>query len=305
MPVYQIAGFTLESPIELPSLSQSLIETRLKVELTIKVNIIPSFTTIQCSRPLDGGEYQWLDGGFRLFHPKVGEIVLQQGFIYWQQLHPVDIEGFRTFLLNTILPAYAILKDMLSLHVSAVSVAGQAIAFQGHSGAGKSTLAAMLMQRGYPVITEDLGIVELNEQTAIMRAGVPYFRLWRQTLKYLNETPQPHNRAWLNKGKYYQSIEDDKFCLHPQPIRAIYFLKEPEQGNSVAIKTMTGFSAAKALLNSYFFGLQQNNTTKTEQLFKKTMVLANQTLCFELVRPKNFAMTEQVLDALVQHWGTF
>ena len=90
-------------------------------------------------------------------------MVVANDHIYWFPTAKPDLKGFRTFLVNTVLPAYAVLHKMLPLHISAVSVNGHAVAFQGKSGAGKSKLAAMLIKRGYQMITEDLGIVELSE----------------------------------------------------------------------------------------------------------------------------------------------
>ena len=305
MPVYQIVGFSLNSPIELPNMNESKAETNSTAELSIKIGDIPALNASQPPMKLDGGEVQWLDGGFRLSHPRIGHVVLKQNTIFWQQAERTSIKGFRTYLLNTLLPAFAILKGMLPLHISAVSAAGQAIAFQGNSGAGKSTLAAMLMQRGFPVITEDLGVIELNNQTATMRAGVPYFRLWKQSLEYFNETPQQQNRAWSHTGKFYHRIEGDNFCSEQQAIRAIYFLQEPKQSNEIAIKPITGFKAAKALLESNFFGVPQNSNIEAEQIFNQTMKLAHQSKCFELIRPKDFALAEQVIDTLINHWKSF
>ena len=305
MPVYQIVGFSLDSPIELPNMSELKSDATSPTELSIRIGGVPTLTASQPPIKLDGGEIQWLDEGFRLSHPRIGDVVLKQDTIYWQQSERPSIKGFRTYLLNTLLPAFAISKEMLPLHISAVSVAGQAIAFQGNSGAGKSTLAAMLMQRGFPVITEDLGVIELNNQTATMRAGVPYFRLWKQSLEYFNETPQQQNRAWSHTGKFYQQIEGSNFCSEQQPIRAIYFLLEPEQGNEITIRPITGFKAAKALLQSNFFGVPQNSSIEAEQIFNQTMKLAHQSKCFELIRPKDFTLANEVVDTLINHWKTF
>jgi hypothetical protein len=305
MPIYQIAGIVLDSPIELPNLAQSLASADLQPDLIIEITNIPILSTLEPLRPFAGGRIQWLKQGFRLIYPRVGEMVILANKVYWQPQAPQDIKGFRTFLVNTLLPAYAVLRGMLPLHISAVSVAGHAIAFQGKSGAGKSTLAALLMKRGFSVITEDLGIIELGKEQAIMRTGLPYFRLWKNSFKHLNETPSQQNMAWLHKGKFYRTIEGDELCSQPQPIRAIYFLQEPEQGDEIRIETISGFSAANALLKSRFFGVTQHCETQTKRIFDETMTLANQTRCFNLIRPKNFAQVEQVIDTLIAHWKTF
>ena len=303
MPAYQISGFVLNSPIELPNLAQSLAPAEQAVDINIIINTLPELPESGPSRPFAGGHIQWLEQGFRLSNSDVGDMLVHHNKIYWQPTPTYELKGFRTFLVNTLLPAYAVLQGMLPLHISAVSVAGQAIAFQGNSGAGKSTLAAMLMKRGYPVITEDLGIVELIKQQAIMRAGLPYFRLWKKSFNQLNETPDTQDIAWLHRGKYYRAIEGSDFCSKSQKIRAIYFLQEPEQGNDISIDVISGFSAANALLKSRFFGLPQQSAEQTQRAFKETMTLASQTQCFILTRPKDFSQAELVVDALIAHWN--
>ena len=304
MPVYHIGGFTIKSPIELPNISHSMIKTSPVDALDIEIKGIPSYKTSQPPIAIEGGEVQWVEDGFRLFHRRVGEMLLLKDTVYWQQSDPTDVPGFRTFLLNTLLPAYAVLKGFLSLHISAISFEGRAIAFQGNSGAGKSTLAAMLMKRGFPVLTEDLGIVEMKDDTAVMRPGVPCFRLWKQTFRHIDETPQKHNLAWAHRGKYYRDIEAENFCSEQQPIYAMYFLREPEDGKEISIKAISGFKAASAILHSNFFGVPQNSDSESKTIFNDVMVLANQIKCFELIRPKDYAMAEQVCDALIKHWKT-
>ena len=302
MPVYQISGFVIDSPIELPNLSNSLTLELHPKDINIVINEMPKLSESLSERPFSGGCIQWLQQGFRLYHPAVGDMVVLDHNIFWLPKANPDIKGFRTFLVNTLLPAYAVLNNMLPLHISAVSVDGHAIAFQGNSGAGKSTLAAMLMKRGYPVITEDLGIVELYHDHAILRAGLPYFRLWKKSLNQLNENAESDDIAWLHHGKFYRAIETKNFCSQPQTVRAIYFIHEPQQGNEISIKPISGFNAANALFKSRFFGLGQNNPVQTKRVFNETMALANQTRCFNLIRPKDFTQADIVIDKLIEHW---
>lgn len=302
MPFYRIAGFVIDSPIELPNLSNSLASENQTTNITILVDTMPKLPCSKSERPFSDGYIQWLDEGFRLFHPIVGDMVILHQRIYWLPTHKPDVKGFRTFLVNTLLPAYAVLQKMLPMHISAVSVNGQAIAFQGNSGAGKSTLAAMLMKRGYPVITEDLGIVEVSESNPKLRAGLPYFRLWKKSLNQLAETPKEDNIAWLHQGKFYRSIENDDFCSQSQTIRAIYFLHEPQHGNDISITPIAGFVAANALFNSQFFGLSHSDPVQTGRIFNQTIALAKQTRCFNLTRPKDFTLADSVIDTLIKHW---
>lgn len=274
-------------------------------DITIQIGSYEQQAKFNQARRFAGGKIRWSEQTFNLTHPSVGDMFVVSNKIYWQPSKQEDIKGFRTFLVNTLLPAYAILQGMLPLHISAVSIAGHAIAFQGMSGAGKSTLAAMLMLRGYNVLTDDLGIVELDSKQAIIRPGLPHFRLWEQSFEHLNEQPIRTNLAWSRQGKYYRAIKDSEFCEHSQPLAAIYFLKESQEDSETNIVPLSGFSAANALMHSRFFGIPQNSESQTTLAFNETMQLARLVPCFNLIRQKDFELADQVIDSLIEHWQTF
>lgn len=66
-------------------------------------------------------------------------------------------------LVGTVLALLLVLRGSLVLHASAVAVAGGALAFTGQSGRGKSTVAALCAAAGAAVVSDDVLLVELDE----------------------------------------------------------------------------------------------------------------------------------------------
>src|ERR1051326_5802046 len=74
-------------------------------------------------------------------------------------------EDLRIFLLSSALGALLHQRAGLILHAAAVAVEGEAILFCGPSGAGKSTLVAALARAGYPLISDDVCVIESDESS--------------------------------------------------------------------------------------------------------------------------------------------
>jgi len=78
-------------------------------------------------------------------------------------------------------------REEIVLHASAVRVNGRAILFCGASGAGKSTLAAVLAQRGLPLITDDVCAITLSPAGAPMvHSDGLHLKLWAQAIERLD-----------------------------------------------------------------------------------------------------------------------
>ena len=69
-------------------------------------------------------------------------------------------------------------RGLLTLHGSAVEVDGRAVVLLGPKRAGKSTAAAALVARGHRLLTDDLVVLDLDEEGARVRLGPTQVKLW-------------------------------------------------------------------------------------------------------------------------------
>ncbi len=74
-------------------------------------------------------------------------------------------EDIRVFLLGSAMAALLHQRRLLVLHASSIQTERGAVLFMGRSGSGKSTLSAALVQRGYPLLADDVSAVTLNVTT--------------------------------------------------------------------------------------------------------------------------------------------
>lgn len=69
-------------------------------------------------------------------------------------------------------------RGLPTLHASAVAVNGRAVAFLSRQGGGKSGLAAAMVQAGFPLLTDDLSVLEEREEEWEVRPSYPEMRMW-------------------------------------------------------------------------------------------------------------------------------
>jgi hypothetical protein len=91
----------------------------------------------------------------------------------------------RADVLGRVMALAAHADGHLTLHASAVSVAGRAVAVVGPKHAGKSTLALALVRKGARLLTDDTLVVRLEGGAAWAAPGVQRVRVWEDSARAL------------------------------------------------------------------------------------------------------------------------
>ncbi len=86
-------------------------------------------------------------------------------------------EVFLTYFLGQVLSHCLLMRGIEPLHATAIVVDGGAVAFLGDSGDGKSTLAASFLNRGYSLITDDVLVLEFQNDTVLAHPSLPSIKL--------------------------------------------------------------------------------------------------------------------------------
>src|SRR3990167_1471543 len=108
--------------------------------------------------------------------PDIARILVRAGDdIVVEPLHPHKHDAIALFLLNHALAIVLLQRGLLVLHAGAVLVGGQAgdqcVALAGPSGAGKSTLLAALHEQGYAVAGDELCVLRVDADGAMVLPG--------------------------------------------------------------------------------------------------------------------------------------
>ena len=121
-------------------------------------------------------------------------------------------EPVRSWQLRQVAPVIAAWLGHLTLHASAVSIDGGAVAFVGASEVGKSTLAWELTKAGAQPLADDLVPVRFTDDSAHTVAGVPV-----STIAFLTRgTPAPRVDPIADKVALMMHLRDG-FGEHDDP----------------------------------------------------------------------------------------
>lgn len=108
-------------------------------------------------------------GRFLVRDAQVIEVDIEPGF---------DVRLIGLPLLGPIIACWFHRRGSLVLHGSAVAIGGQAHVFLGDKGTGKSTTAAALIAAGFPLVTDDVVVLDRQAGGEIMvRAAYPAMKL--------------------------------------------------------------------------------------------------------------------------------
>src|SRR4029077_16007034 len=114
-------------------------------------------------------------------------------------------------LLGPVLSYWFERRGFLTLHASAVSVNGRALAFLSRHGGGKSGLAAALVQAGCPLLTDDLAVLEESVGGWEVRPAYPEMRMWPDEASHFVGPPEGLPRVQTDSEKRRVAVGDGRF----------------------------------------------------------------------------------------------
>jgi hypothetical protein len=166
-----------------------------------------------------------------LFRQDMGTILVREGReIVVDPAPGVKDQVLRLFILGPALAALLHQRGLLVLHASAVSVAGEVVAFMGRSGWGKSTTAAALYGRGHSIVADDVTAVKVETDAGfpVVFPGFPQLKLWPEAAAAsVGDVPETLPRLDPRWDKRARRVGRE-FPLSPLPLKRIYVLDEGE-----------------------------------------------------------------------------
>jgi hypothetical protein len=107
----------------------------------------------------------------------------------------VDLAGARLDLaelrfLGPVLSYVFERRGLPTIHASAVAVNGRAVAVVSRHGGGKTGLAAALVRAGFPLLTDDLLVLDERESGWEVRPAYPEMRMWPDEAAHFVGSPE-------------------------------------------------------------------------------------------------------------------
>ena len=312
MPLYSYADIILFSSVHMADLPTAIADNE-EQSPDITFQLIHS----PLSEPADSDWiYHWYtpsgdisislaqtDKGFLLRFPSLADFAISEdgnNIDAWQ-VPETDAETLRHLLLDQVMPRVLAHRGSLVLHASALNMEGRAIAFVGDTGQGKSTLAASLHLAGYPLLTDDGLLVQVEEACLKALPCYPGLRLWPQSVTALfKELPPCEAKASYSEKNRVILTSDNEIA--PLELAVLFVLEEPDSSNgedTVKVVPLSQREACMALIcNS--FKLDVTNHNQAKKLFAAASAVAKQLPVFSLSYPRDFSCLPAVHEVILQ-----
>ena len=199
---YRMGPFAFFSPIDLPELPHAVSDAS---SHGIPVEIL--FGPVPGSIPAATFQSEFCTASaseFLLTVPDIARYYIRDGNSITIQpfpgAAPLDVRGF---LLGNVFAILCHQRRLLPLHASAVRIGDGVVAFVGASGAGKSTLAAYLSQANYPLVADDICL--LDPAALFVRRVLPvapWLKLWRASLEALGQGTEGLTQTFTEEDKF-------------------------------------------------------------------------------------------------------
>jgi len=210
----------------------------------------------------------------------------------------------RIFLLGTVFGLLCAQRGLLPLHACCVALGGRAVAFSGVSGAGKSTLAAAFRRRGFPVLADDVAVVDVEAPGGpLVLPSFPRIRLWRDTMDALALPHDGLERSRPELEKFHLPL-DDGFQAEPLPLAAVYHLEEVRPPAGGGVERLDALTAVRDLENAVYRSRLVRRLLGPDRLFRMLARVAAAAPSHRLSRRRGLGdLDTQVSALIVRHGG--
>ncbi len=215
-----------------------------------------------------------------------------------ERLNDSTDDEIRLFLLGSAMGALIQQRDLLPVHGSAVVKNGQAYIIAGVSGSGKSSLAAVLIKRGFKLLSEDISVVDPEKIPPEVNPGIPYLKLWQDVLEELGEDVRSYAKVRPQLLKYRKHAGSD-YINEPVMLKRIIVLsaRNKPEFESKQVKGAEKFELLKKNTYRYQYLLALG---KIDKHFKLVNQLAKDIQLYHVQRPSVPLMLEQLADFLME-----
>ena len=287
---YTAYGLRIRSGIVLPFAAASPVA---EPDVDIRIGRAPAaLDAPRVRRP----NWEAAPGRFLMYVDGVARYFVREGREITVEPAGDDAGARNAVLLGSVFAACLKQRGILTLHASAAVTDAGAVLFAGHSGIGKSTLLATLVERGYPMLADDVtGVVPDGGGAPLALPAFPCVRLWADAVEALGWQGRTGERVRAGVEKYQAPV--GRFSGGPLPVRAVVVLARHNQ-DDVEIETAPAVTAF-ALLARRLYRKRYNRAFGQErEQFRAVAALARQVPVVRVSRSLGGAAVTRVADRI-------
>jgi hypothetical protein len=288
---YRAFGLDVASELDLPELQTRPDAT--EPDVHIRLGAVPeSLPDAQASGVL----FQAAANRFllRLDHAR---FLVQNGSEILVERLAENEAQLRVFLLGSCFGALLHQRGLLVLHASAVQTPKGAVAFAGVSGSGKSTTLGAFLQRGYPLLSDDLAAIHLNENgQLVVEPAIPRARLWSDSAKRLGHVTDALQREQPELEKFVLPAQN--FASSPVPLHRVYLLNSDNLAKNVSLESLPAFKAFNVLVHHTYRKRFLKGLAMQIVHFGLVSAAAGQVAVVMVTRPSKPFLLDELADRL-------
>lgn len=245
-----------------------------------------------------------------LSYAEVAEFQVSDRAIRCRLLDPEYAYMVEVHLLGVVLSYWLERRGIPVLHASAVSVENRAVGFMATNRGGKSSLAISLVERGHPLLSDDLLGVQQGPSGWEAMPGFPSMRMWPDLAERVMGTewetlPLAHpryskRRVPVGAGGFGQFLD------RSQPLACLYLPERQDPGEAaegvpaIRVETVPPAQAVVELVRgSFLLRIPQAAGFAPDRL-RLFSDLVGRVPVRRLVYPSGFALLPEVTDRILE-----
>jgi len=191
------------------------------------------------------------------------------------------------------------LRGVTCLHASAIAIDGVAIALAGVAGAGKSTAAAQFASMGYPILSDDIVMLQESGSGFCVPPAPVRLRLWPASVEHFYGCADALPRLTSSWEKRYLDLRDAGQHVEsaPLPLAAVYLLNDPQNTADDIEEVAPSAAMMQLLANVYVNYMLDDRFRGTD--FARISKLVNTVTIRQANLRHDFAALERVCHSLV------
>ncbi|MBF0545102.1 MAG: hypothetical protein HQM08_11735 [Candidatus Riflebacteria bacterium] len=296
---YSAYGLTLRLPFPCPPLTP--IDFSETPDVTVTYGSVPKkldrFEATNDNFKL-GCRWQTSPGRFLLLGGlSSGRFLVEDGKEVTVELNSqASVELVVYHFLHPVLAAILRQRGLLILHGSTCVTPQGAVVIVGLSGMGKSTTIAALLDRGCPMLADDVTALHLrsNDSCVEVLPGVPQLSLLRDAAQGLGLNVEVLQSSSLRRGKAVMFFSNN-LKVKPVPLRTIYLLKY-FSGDTLQIVSLTGAVKFAALQDSIYGPLLPQ---EHPNVFSLISIITKQVKLFCIKRPEGKWTVKEIVEVIL------
>lgn len=218
--------------------------------------------------------------------------------------HLIDSNRFdavELYFLGLVLAFWLERAGTLTLHCSAVDVAGGAIGFLASKMGGKSSLAATFMEANFSFLTDDFLALRFEEDTWWTSSGFPQMRMWPDQAQHFTDDVDALALVLTGEEKRRVPIVAEAFCTDRRPLAALYIPeRRTETIGQVEIETLSPRDAVIELVRESFLTRLLESAGLHGRRLAAFVTLARQIPVRRISYPTGIELLPDVRAAIVQ-----